>query len=488
MEVRILAVALLVLLSGCAGQYFRDAGAPPAPAAFALETWPHRELWTGVVFNGDKIGFTRRAVRPAADAPGLFEIESEAVLRFRLLGIDKRVSLRALDRVRGDLTLASFAHEHEIDGSARKVSGSSDGRVLAFAVQTSGGREEHKVELAAPLYPSSALGFLPVLHGLKIGRKAGYAIFEGETQKVSEAEQEVLGFETSTLFEGPAFKVATRMMGLESTSWIAADGRPVFELGLNGVLVSALEDEATARKYLVEASLNKRDGLVDFSLLRVGRLAAARDAARMEIVLDGVPAGFQAPSEGGQRCARQGARLSCTVERSAEGASGEFPARYLRPSLAAPSNLAEIADLAKTLVADAEGEEQKIARILAWMDANIAKEAVDSFTAVEVLRERRGECQGHAYLFAALARASGIPARVVNGIVYSPQHGGFLYHSWNEAWIAGRGWQPVDATFGQAHADATHLKLLEGESAGDLTPLAGFVGRVKIASVSAAKR
>jgi hypothetical protein len=35
---------------------------------------------------------------------------------------------------------------------------------------------------------------------------------------------------------------------------------------------------------------------------------------------------------------------------------------------------------------------------------NIAKEAVDSFTAVDVLRERR-RMQGHAYLFAALARA-----------------------------------------------------------------------------------
>jgi transglutaminase/protease-like cytokinesis protein 3 len=119
------------------------------------------------------------------------------------------------------------------------------------------------------------------------------------------------------------------------------------------------------------------------------------------------------------------------------------------------------------------------------MDENIAKEAIDSFTASDVLRERRAECQGHAYLFAALARASGIPTRIVNGIVYAAEHGGFLYHTWNESWIAERGWQPVDATFGQVHADATHLKLIEGELAGDLVPLVGLVGRIKVSSVSA---
>jgi transglutaminase-like putative cysteine protease len=117
------------------------------------------------------------------------------------------------------------------------------------------------------------------------------------------------------------------------------------------------------------------------------------------------------------------------------------------------------------------------------MDANIAKEAVDAFSAVDVLRNRKAECQGHAYLFAALARAAGIPTRIVNGLVYSEAHAGFLFHTWNEAWIAGRGWRPVDATFGQPHADATHVKLVEGETPGELVPLAGLVGRVRIASV-----
>ena len=472
-------VFLVVLaLQGCAAQYFRDAGAPPAPATVTLETWPHRDLWTGVVFNGDKIGFTRRTLRPAAD--GLWEIESEAAIRLRFLGVDKRVNLRALDRVRPDLTLASFRYEHEIDGSPLKVSGSADGNKLTFSVEASGSREERTLPLGEPLYPSSALSYLPVLRGLAVGRSARFAVFEGETQKLAEAEQEVLAWELSTLFEGPAFKLVTRLLGMETTTWIASDGRPMLEVALNGVLISGLEDEASARRYLVEASLNKRDSMVEFSLLRAGPLQAPRSASRMEIVLDGLPSGFALPSEGAQACTDS----RCVVDRAAPLAQGD-PARYLKATLAAPSNLGEIRDLAAKISGARGAEREKIDRILAWMDENIAKEAIDSFTAVDVLRERRAECQGHAYLFAALARAAGIPARIVNGIVYSAEHGGFLYHTWNEAWIAGRGWQPVDATFGQAHADATHLKLIEGEQPGDLVPLVGLVGRIKIASVSA---
>ena len=53
MEVKAAVLLLLVFLQGCATQYFHDAGPPPQPAALTLESWPHRDLWTGVVFEGE---------------------------------------------------------------------------------------------------------------------------------------------------------------------------------------------------------------------------------------------------------------------------------------------------------------------------------------------------------------------------------------------------------------------------------------------------
>jgi hypothetical protein len=423
-------------------------------------------------------------VRPAAaGAPGRYEIESEAAIRLQFLGFDKRVSLRALDRVRADLTLESFHYWHDIDGSRLEVSGASDAQHLTFSVKSAGGEQTTSEKIAAPLYPSSVLTMLPAMRGLAIGAQGRYSVFNGETQAVAPAEQEVLAYETSELFEGAAFRTVTRLMGLETVTWIAADGRPLLERGLNGVLISALESEAAAKRYLVEASLAKRDALVDFSLLPAGPLDAPRRLSGLALVIDGMPEGFAVPSEGGQACTRSGARLECRIDRAAGLARSE-PARYLAATLAAPSNLGQIRELARRITKESSSQDHAVSLLLAWIEANIAKEAIDAFSAVDVLRERRAECQGHAYLLAALARALGIPARIVNGIAYSEAHGGFLYHTWNELWLEGRGWRPVDATFGQAHADATHLKLIEGEAPADLVPLVGLIGRIRVVSAA----
>lgn len=484
------AVAALVLLAGCAGteEFFRTATPPPPGAERTLKELGWHEYWTGIIFNGQKIGFTRLTVRPAPDAPGRFDIDAEAGMRLRFLGVDKKVNLRSHDRVRADLVLESFRYEQELDTGTLVVTGAVSDDGLAFTAEAGGTRSERRIEGPATIYPLSAVALRPALRGLATGRTDRYTIFNSETQELAEIEQEVLGYESSTLFAGRAFKVATRMLGIETTTWIDRDGRPLLELSLQGALVSALEDEASAKRFLVEASLNKAEGLLDFSLVRSPPLERPRELARIEIVLEGVPADFAAPSAGGQSCAREGERLRCTVDRRAPYERSGAPERYLRPTFAAPSTQGDIVLLARTLAAGAADPGAKLERILAWVDANIAKEAVDAFTASDVLRERRAECQGHSYLVAALARALGLPARVVNGLAYSESHGGFLYHTWNEVWIAGAGWRPVDATFGQPIADATHLKLIEGEALGELVPLVGLVGRLRIASLGKLER
>jgi len=484
--------ALALWVAGCAspGGYFEQAGAPPQVAPRSLGDWPYREIWTGVVFNGAKIGFTRLALAPAADAADRWEIESEAAIRLRFLGIDKRVNLRSRDRVRADLTLERFAYSYELDGSPFEVHGESDGARLAIRVRASGASDERQVALAAPLYPQSAIALLPVMRGLAVGRRDRFSVLQGETQEVAQAEQSIEAYERSPLFDGPAFKVGTKLLGLDTETWIAADGRPVFELAMNGVMISALEAESEAKRYLVAATLNRSEALLDFSLLRAPPIENPRAVSRLEIVLSGVPEDLAIPAAGQQSCSREDARLRCVIDREArdERADPALLKALLAPTLAAPSTEGQIVQLARSIAGDAAGAGERLERILAWIEANIAREAIDAFTAVDVLRERRAECQGHAALAAALARALGIPVRVANGLVYSEPHGGFLYHTWNEAWLEGRGWQAFDPTFGQARADATHVKLIEGETLASLVPLAAMVGKARIESVRALSR
>jgi hypothetical protein len=487
---RLAAAALaLAALCGCAsrGEFFRDAGPPPAPPARALADWPWREIWTGVVFRGQKVGFARLRIAPAGDAPGLWDLESESALRLRFLGVDKRVTLHATDRVDGELRLQRFRYDYVLDGSRLRVEGERDGAALVVRTEVGGSQSSERLEPKAPVLPASALGLLPVRRGLRVGDAATATVFVGESQSLASAEIRVTGYETSTLFDGPAYRVSTTLLGLETDTWLDALGRPLLETAMHGAMISALEEPAKARAYLVEASLAKQESLLDFSLMRSAPVPQPRRTSALHIVLEDVPAVVGAPRAGGQRCTRAAERLDCRIDRRA-GAPPEVSGdvqRYLRPSIAVPSHEGQFVELSRRLHVDAADADGSIDRLLAWMDENIAKEAIDAFSAADVLRERRGECQGHAYLFAALARAGGLPTRVVNGIVYVPEYRGFLYHTWNEVWIAGEGWRPVDATFSQPRADATHVALAVGENAAQLAPLAAMVGRARIASVDA---
>jgi len=110
----------------------------------------------------------------------------------------------------------------------------------------------------------------------------------------------------------------------------------------------------------------------------------------------------------------------------------------------------------------------------------IKDEPVDSFSALEVLHNRKGECQAHTLLYTAMARALGIPTRLAGGIVYM-EGMGFLYHAWAESFVDD--WLPVDATFNQVPVDATHIKLVEGPDWISLLPMGSVIGHIRIRNI-----
>ncbi|HUL93555.1 MAG TPA: transglutaminase-like domain-containing protein [Burkholderiales bacterium] len=471
--------ALLIFLSGCAGQYFRDAGAPPQPPRYSLANLPQPEYWTGIVFNGAKIGFSHTRVTPAGG--GTYELQGEAVLRFRLLGYEKRVQVHSIDTVDENARLVRFSYRYLLDGTEQEVSGEVREERLRYRVATAGRPPEQKEEtLSGPLYPSGALGLLPVLEGLRVGREFQWLVFNGETRGIDPATQRIVAYEASDLFSGNAFKVQTDMLGLHSTTWIDERGLPVLELGLNGIIVSALEDERTAKSYLTSAALNKDEVLVSWSLVKSPlSLPDPRRAKYLKFTLL-APSPARVPlSDSRQRCAGSAGDLVCEIDAARAAAEDGTSATALLPSSTVQSRDPMIRKLAQSIAGQRASAADKVEAVLAWLDRNIAKEAVDTFSALDVLDAKRGECQGHAYLYAALMRALEVPTRVVNGLVYSPENQGFLYHTWAES-LVDSGWRAVDPTFNQNPADATHIALVRGETLTDLTPLVDWVGNTRI--------
>ncbi|WP_426165990.1 transglutaminase-like domain-containing protein [Pseudoduganella sp. R-34] len=86
--------------------------------------------------------------------------------------------------------------------------------------------------------------------------------------------------------------------------------------------------------------------------------------------------------------------------------------------------------------------------IFEWVrdNLNYAGYLSDDYGALYALEHRRGDCTEYAQLVAALARASGIPSRVLGGYVaprdMAPVPGD--YHNWAELYIDGA-WRVVDA-------------------------------------------
>ncbi len=92
---------------------------------------------------------------------------------------------------------------------------------------------------------------------------------------------------------------------------------------------------------------------------------------------------------------------------------------------------------------------------------------METLTGPEVLACRKGKCSEFAILFASLARAAGIPTRIVLGDRLIPgQWGG---HMWNEVYV-GR-WIPVDAGVNEVGWSSALLKFCDADSVEAVGPL-----------------
>jgi transglutaminase-like putative cysteine protease len=132
---------------------------------------------------------------------------------------------------------------------------------------------------------------------------------------------------------------------------------------------------------------------------------------------------------------------------------------YLRPTPFIQSDHPELRQTASSILKGERNSLVAAKELATWVFENVEKRPILSIpSSLEVLHSRVGDCNEHTALFAGLARAAGLPTKVVAGLVYSK--GNFYYHAWPEIYV-GR-WVAIDPTLDQFPADATHVRLIEG--------------------------
>ncbi len=126
---------------------------------------------------------------------------------------------------------------------------------------------------------------------------------------------------------------------------------------------------------------------------------------------------------------------------------------FTNASALVPSNNDSIIEKARSIAGREQNPYLKAQRIYQWLinSDNIVIESIDSGGAVEALEEGRADAYRMALLFCSLARASGIPALPVSGVLVD-NFRNTQKHYWAEFWIDGLGWIPVDPIFGAGAA------------------------------------
>ncbi len=379
-----------------------------------------------------------------------------------MLDVPQTVRTRMDGRCDADFALQEV--DFSLDGGAAPFRGHAvvDGPVLQLTLWLGGEKSEQRLALNGPLYLPWAVRAAVGAGRMEAGGRWEASVFDPlvmrteptqvaviRREQVPDAAPGVLGWRLEEEFHG-----------LKTTAWIDPTAGVLREEGPMGlVLLRQTREEVVSESGATGAALD----VVAMVAVPVARpIDDARGRRSLRLRVSGV-APESIPADAEQ--VRDGAVV--TVTRREPGADGSYPLPYRRTDLASDlvatpflqSDHPRIQALAHEILAG-EDDALRATHLLAdWVYREIRKTPSATVpNALQVLDMREGDCNEHAVLLAALARAAGLPTRVVAGVVYLD--GAFLYHAWCEVWL-GR-WVTVDPTFGQLPADATHLKLLVG--------------------------
>ncbi|WP_233843246.1 transglutaminase-like domain-containing protein [Dyella sp. 2HG41-7] len=130
-----------------------------------------------------------------------------------------------------------------------------------------------------------------------------------------------------------------------------------------------------------------------------------------------------------------------------------------QPNAWVQSDDPEIRRLAAMAAGDAQTKSHIMGNLSSFVSGYLSRRGLDIgyASALEVARDRQGDCAEYAVLLTALARAEGIPARVVVGVLYADRYDNkvrvFVPHAWVSAWVNGhwRSFDPVTLGFDSGH-------------------------------------
>jgi len=452
------------------------------PAA-AKEEIRSGEDWWGIYFQGEKIGYGVTTRQPQGEK---VYVKEKVWLKLSILGTPQNIEQTLEYRTKQNLTLESFEFSLKSGLIKFRLAGQLEdqvagkGKRLILKIHSGGKERQQEVWLkeVPHLLGQTKLYFLA--QGLEKGKRYRIPAFDPSTLSNAEMIAEVEGLETLNIGGGERelFRVRGEFQGIKVKSWMDRSGHVWQEESPLGLVL--MRESKMAAMYQ-NWSPGKTADLIALTAVPVNReIVNPRSTRYLRARL--LSPGLAVRKIEGDRQRGSGNEVTIRQEEFPPPLSNrkslpeEARQEALRPTPFIQSDDPAIKHQATSIVKGAGDPPEKVRRLAAWVYQELEKRPVVSLpSAVEVLRLKMGDCNEHAILFTALARAAGIPAQPQVGIVY--QEGRFFYHAWAKVFVGS--WVSVDPLLNQIPADATHICLAEGDLDRQLE-IVKVIGRLRV--------
>lgn len=445
---------------------------PPAAAHVA-----GRNSWKNIFQNGTKIGVSHATLAKVENG---FVLRETLSLRLNTMGMIQNVSLDTSAKLQPDFSLSSFDFEINSGRFRFTATGTVAGDALTIMTRSAGATRKDHIPLDRKIYLSA--GIIDALSAAAPAqaRSISVAVFDPATltqqqvvvNRLGEEKIQIMGMARKTS------KISLTYKGITQYAWVAESGEILKEQGLLGITLEKTSREDALYGLAVQPGQD---------LTRVASVAAnirietPETLDALQVKISGMPLDGLNVAGGRQHLAGDTLRVTkesllSLPDRLSADVVRERYADMLTPSIFIQSDHPRIRELAASITRTGRTLLEQVNLLLAWIDRNIEKKPVLSLPdALSTLENRMGDCNEHAMLFAALARALAIPCKVEAGLVYLD--GRFYYHAWNAVYL-GR-WITVDALFSQFPADVTHLRFSSGAHQIDPSIMA-IMGKIEL--------
>jgi hypothetical protein len=445
----------------------------------SIQTVSERDSWMNIFQNERKIGLSHTRFY---EEPTGYRLTEAVQMRINTMGMIQDINLNTKSRLNSDFTLQELDFEISSGRFRFSVRGAVDGNTLRVMTESAGSSRSLEIPLQGKTYLVNSIMGAVAATDLRPGDRYVFNIFDPGSMGQAEVIAEVIGREFIDIrgLKQPATKVSLNFKGVSQLAWIGKEGDIIKEKGLLGIRLIKTDRKDALDGLAIESSQD---------LTKIASVAAnitldnieALDALKVKI--QGIPSeklqlqGGRQTFNGQVLTVKKEALTNLASELRTENLAS-LEKIFLKPGPFIQSDNQKIRDQAREILKD-EPDAPPLARarmLLDWVHTHIKKRPVLSLPdALSTLENRMGDCNEHAVLLAALARAAGIPTRIEAGLVYLK--GRFYYHAWNLMYLGH--WITADSLFGQLPADVSHLRFATGSPEQQLDIMA-VIGKVQL--------